>query len=268
MSGKGWESEISLAQSRVCVLPSGVLVLTLARERVQNAFSDRLCDEIVAVLTHCGADDRIRSVLLTADGDSFSTGYDIKDFMRSQANPPVDMRTLGVGRFFSCLWNFQKPVIAAVNGPAIGMAVTLLAFCEYAVCTTTARFQTPFLQLSLVPEGCSTLLFPRLIGQRKATEMLILGRSFNAQQSVECGLVNEVVTSQQSLMERATKVAEEFAALDPVAMRKSKKLMLDALSTEQLRVTFERELFDFAAQLRSPECIGKFQQFMTRKSKL
>jgi enoyl-CoA hydratase/carnithine racemase len=241
---------------------------------------------------------------LTGTGQFFSGGYDIKDFQSFQAANRSDeqyMTSLGAARFFLTLMKFSKPLVASgmfdadspcvllvqhfqtvrliliinvvylwvatVNGPAIGMAVTLLAFCDYALAHERAFFQTPFVHLSLVPEGCSTLLFPRMIGMRKSTELLLLGRQFSCEDARNCNLVNEVVATDEQLHERAFEICEEFAEIDPLAFERSKKL-LQMVDGDGVEKTFLRELRVFGQQLQTAECRQKFEQFFSRKSKL
>lgn len=199
-----------------------VLHVTFGRDGELNLMDDAWFGELDRALGRAQADDEVRIVLLSARGPGFCAGADLR---RLQAGPgPEVVLGSGFARCLHQLAGFDKPLVAAVSGAAIGGGSTLLLHCDFAYATAETRFQLPFTQIGIVPElGCTHLL-PLFAGMRLASELLLLGRPFDAATAVRAGIVNELVTA-EALLPRARETAEALAALPPGAMRATKRVM-------------------------------------------
>lgn len=198
----------------------GVLTLRFNRPEKKNALLTTMYADAADALGGAAEDRTVRACIITGSGDSFTAGNDLKDFLE---NMPTD-QDAPVFRFMRALAGFPKPVIAAVNGIAVGIGTTLLLHCDLAYAAPEARFQLPFVNIGIVPEFASTLLLPRLVGNVLAGELLLLGEAFSAQRALELGLVNAVVRA-ADLMHTAMSRAALIAAKPPSAIRKSKALL-------------------------------------------
>ena len=160
--------------------------------------------------------------------------------------------------------NNRKPIVAAVDGIAIGIGTTMLFHCDYVVASTTAAFSSPYLQYGLVPEGATSLLVPRMVGHQRAFAMLIMGRAMSAAEAREAGFVNVVVPPGHAVVE-AQKVARDICSLPAEAVKISRKLL--KLPTEDLVRRIDQEDHFFGERMRSPEAIAAFQNFLSRKKR-
>lgn len=195
----------------VVTAKNGVVTIRLNRPKKFNALRERDTNAIAVALTNAANDDSIGAVVLTSTGKYYSAGADFADSLAKKM--PSTMRrekTAYNQRIFDMFLDFPKPIIAAVNGPAIGMAVTSATLTDFIICSPTATFRTPFAELSLPPEGCSSVNFPRLLGQKNADRMLRDGELIDAETARQMGLVKEVVP-QELLALRAQEVAEQLA---------------------------------------------------------
>jgi enoyl-CoA hydratase/carnithine racemase len=164
--------------------------------------------------------------------------------------------------FLHALADNTKPLIAAVDGIAIGIGTTMLFHCDYVLASSTATFSTPFIHLGLVPEGASSLLIPRAIGHQRAFAALVMGRTMTAEAAREAGFVNEVVASGHTEAE-AHKVAREISALPAEAVAISRKLLRADPEELKARIAVESKLF--GERMKSQEAISAFQSFFARK---
>jgi enoyl-CoA hydratase/carnithine racemase len=155
-----------------------------------------------------------------------------------------------------------KPIIAAVDGVAIGIGTTMLFHCDYVLASTAATFRTPFVPLGLIPEGASTLLMPRTMGYQRAFAMLVMGRTFDAEEAQAAGFVNVVVSPGHTEAE-AKKVGREICRLPADAVAISRKLL--RLPAEELTRRIDQESHLFGERLRSPEAVAAFKAFFGRK---
>ncbi len=238
---------------------NGVMTIEIARPEKKNALTrvmyQAMCDALIAANT----DKAVRSVLIQGQPGIFTSGNDIEDFMGS---PPRD-EDAPVFQFMRALLGCEKPVIAAVNGAAIGIGTTLLLHCDFVYVADDARLAMPFVGLGLVPEFGSSLVVPRLMGHVKAAEKLLLGDPFTGADAVECGIANAVLPAGE-VVNQARRVAERFNHLAPSAVRESKRLMRRH-SIEQLQETIRVEAEIFGARLRSPEAMEAFQAFFQKR---
>ena len=166
--------------------------------------------------------------------------------------------------FLQALVNNRKPLIAAVDGIAVGMGATMVFHCDYVIASKTASFSSPFIQYGLVPEGASSLLLPRMAGHQRAFAMLVMGRSMSAEEAREAGFVNVVVPPGHALNE-AKKVAREICELPPDAVEISRKLL--KLPNEDILRRIGQEEHLFAERMRAPGVVAAFKSFLSRKKK-
>jgi len=241
-------------------LVNGVAMIEIARPDRKNALTMAMYDDMAAALQAAADNAAVRAVLITGQSGIFTSGNDLEDFMQ---RPPQGMDS-PVFRFIKAMLEFEKPVVAAVTGAAIGIGTTLLLHCDLVYVADTARLAMPFASLGLVPEFASSLLVPALMGQRKAAEKLMLGDPFTAEEAVECGIANAVLPADE-VLPHARRVAERFNALPPSAVRQTKQLMKRWTAQTVLQaVALEGEHFGKA--LRSPEAREAFQAFFEKRT--
>jgi enoyl-CoA hydratase/carnithine racemase len=205
-------------------------------------------------------DDGIRVVLWHGAGDSFCAGNDIGDFMK---NPP------GLGEspqalLMKALINFDKPIVVAVQGVAIGGGATMLTHCDFVFAGENAKFQLPFVHLALVPEFGSSFSIPARAGYLRAAEMFLTGQFFDARRAAELGLVTRVVPNQE-LLATATDTAQKLALKAPSALQASKRLLKQA-TREQVEQAVKREIEEFSARLSSAEAKEAFAAFLEKRA--
>lgn len=222
-----------------------VLVLTLHRPDRLNALNHAMYTALADGLEEAAGDAQLRAVVITGRGDYFTAGNDLEDFSRGmpKGKPPVM-------RFLEALRDAPKPVIAAVNGPAIGVGLTMLLHGDLTFASDAATFRAPFPQVGVVPEAGSSLLLPRAVGLAMANDILLAGRTLDATEALAAGLVSRVYPP-EDLLPKTLKTAALIAGQAPEATRKSKALIRgdrDAIA-EQMK----REGVDFFEQLQSAE---------------
>jgi enoyl-CoA hydratase/carnithine racemase len=204
--------------------------------------------------------DSAHCILITGSPGVFSAGNDLQDF-RNAAQTSEGLAE-PILRFLCALARSERPIVAAVEGLAVGVGTTMLLHCDYVVASPDARFSTPFVQLGLVPEAASSLLMPRLMGHRRAFSLLVMGRAMDAQAALAAGLVNAVVAAPEVLPE-AVKAARDIAALPSEAVAASRQLMRGAPAEIISRIDEEAALF--RTRLQSPEARAAFEAFLQRK---
>jgi len=173
---------------------NSILLVALSRPRVKNAFSDDLYLDLVDVLQEAAADETLSALVLTGNGSYFSSGADLKgNFMPEEDGGTRDTLNKPAGKFMMALLSFPKLVAAAVQGPAVGIAVTLLLHCDLCFCTPHATFWAPFTRIALVPEFCSSTTLVETMGVTKANELLMLSRKIDAETALQWNLCSRVV---------------------------------------------------------------------------
>jgi enoyl-CoA hydratase/carnithine racemase len=225
----------------------GVATITFDRAAKKNAITAEMYEQFVAHLEAAGADAAIRAVLVTGAGGTFTAGNDLKDF----SNPKFAQVDSPVMSFFAALSTFEKPVIAAVQGLAVGIGVTMLLHCDLVYVADDATFSMPFTSLGLVPEFASTVLLPQIVGRARAAEKLLLGKPFPAAEAVVMGLANAALPAAEVLA-HAQKVARMFTALPPGAVRDTKKLLRQG-QADAVREAIFREASYFGPRLAGDE---------------
>ncbi|MBB3172293.1 enoyl-CoA hydratase/carnithine racemase [Endobacter medicaginis] len=249
------------ATDEVVVAREGaVMVLTLNRPAAKNALTAPMYERLTGALAEASADAAIRAVLIEGSGGAFSAGNDINDFVRRASaggQGPVEVLD-----FLRALVTFEKPVIAAVGGVAVGIGTTLLLHCDLAYAVPEAVFSTPFVRLGLVPEAASSLLLAQRIGPARASAMLLGAESLSAQAAEAAGLVNEVVPA-EALAAHARAKAAAIAAFPSQAVAASRRLMRGDLAPVLARIDEEAAIF--ARAMASPEAREAFAAFLGRK---
>ncbi|HQT80221.1 MAG TPA: enoyl-CoA hydratase [Rhodopila sp.] len=243
----------------ILVTQSGpVLEIVLNRPEKKNALTRAMYDGIVDAFKRGEGDPAVRVMLITGAGDTFCAGNDIGDF---QVRATAD-EAFHASPFLDVLSTLAKPLIAAVNGQAVGVGTTMLAHADLVLAVHGARFVMPFTSLGLVPEAASSLLFPRLVGLQRASALLLLGEPIDAATAHHWGLVNQVVGA-EALMPTARALAERLAALPPAAVRQTKDLIRNGAPDVPGRIA--QELVQFRDRLRSPEAAEAFQAFKEKR---
>lgn len=178
---------------------ASILVAALSRPKTRNAFHDELYLDLIDLLQSAEADSTVSAIVLTGDGEYFSSGADLKN---GQFQPKRGGRnTLDQepsGRFMMALLRFTKVIAAAVQGPAVGIGVTLLMHCDLVFCSSRATFWVPFTRLALVPELCSSVTFIESMGLSKANELLLLGRKIDARTAVQWNICSRLIDNDDS----------------------------------------------------------------------
>jgi enoyl-CoA hydratase/carnithine racemase len=239
----------------------GVRTLTFNRPEKKNAFTHAMYEAAVEALYRASLDAAVRVVVLTGAGGTFTAGNDIGDFLEQ---PPTGENS-SVFRFLRALVNYDKPVVAAVDGPAVGIGTTMLLHCDYVVASERARFVMPFINLGVCPEGGSSLLIPRNAGMALASELLMFGDPFDAATALRAGFVNRVVPDAQ-LQEVAAERARTLASKPVEALKVTKRLLREPVRAE-VNAALHREGAEFIKRLNSDEAREAFMAFMSRKSK-
>ncbi|MBM4290392.1 MAG: enoyl-CoA hydratase [Deltaproteobacteria bacterium] len=241
-------------------LEGRVLTVTLNRPERKNALTLAMYDALTAALRGAAEDPAVRAVVLRGAGGCFTSGNDLQDFMRS---PPKSHDT-PVFHFLAALLEFPKPLIAAVEGPAVGIGTTLLLHCDLAFAAEGASFQLPFGRLGLVPEGGSSYLLPLMVGHRRAAELLLLGERFGADDAARLGVINAAWPA-EGFAARVAERAAAVAALPPEATRLSKQLLKAPFRDELARV-MRAEGEVFIGRLGSPENAEAFMAFAQKRA--
>jgi enoyl-CoA hydratase/carnithine racemase len=238
-----------------------ILSIQLNRPAKKNAMTSSMYITMAELLDGAAKDDQTRVVLWHAAGNSFSAGNDIEDFIK---NPPAQGES-PQAQLIHALTNFEKPLVAAVQGAAIGGGTTMLAHCDFVYAGESAKFQLPFVNLALVPEFGSSYLLPLRFGYARAAELILLGKPFDAQRAAELGLVTQVVPD-QSLLATATETARILAEKPAAAVQASKRLMKHALR-EQLEQAVKLENDVFAERVRSDDAKQAFLAFLANRKR-
>jgi enoyl-CoA hydratase/carnithine racemase len=237
-----------------------VRTVVINRPEKKNAITVSMYGRLADELAHAAEDPAIRVVVLTGVNGVFTAGNDLADFQKTRHEETPTFSN----PFLSALPLFPKPLLAGVNGLAVGIGTTMLLHCDLVYASSEAVFSLPFARLGLTPEAGSSLLLPRVAGLQRATELLMLGEPFDAQRAREAGLVNEVVAPNR-LSQRVASRAEELAALPPAAVRQTKALIrLDLI--DQLKEVMEREGAVFMEHLVSPEAAEAFAAFFEKRA--
>ncbi len=235
----------------------GVLQITMNRPERKNALDRASYLGLIAAFAAAEADAEIRAIVVTGTGGCFTSGNDIRDFAAS-----ADDGARVAMDFLGAISTATKPVVAGVEGFAVGIGTTMLLHCDLAFAGTGAMFRMPFVTLGLCPEGASSYLLPLAAGSKRAAEMLMLGESFGPQAALEAGLLNGVVAEGKAL-EAALDKAKALAALPPQSVALT-KMLLKRGQAASVAETLATEARHFGERLRSAEAQAAFAAFLKR----
>ncbi len=241
------------------VQDGGVLMLVMDRPTRKNALTGAMYSDLAEALEQANGQPEVRAVLVTGAGEAFTAGNDLADFL---AEPPKDTEA-PVFRFLLALARFSKPLVAAVDGVAVGIGTTMLLHCDLVFASTRAKLSMPFCKLGLTPEGASSLLLPALVGPQRAAELLYYGDPIGAERAGVLGLVNQVVTPER-LLEVALERCAELCRRPPAALRAAKKLLRGHHQAE-IEATLLGEAKVFIERLSSPEAREAISAFMEKR---
>jgi enoyl-CoA hydratase/carnithine racemase len=237
-------------------------VITLRRPEKKNAITQDMYRAMSDAIDTAQSNPGIRCMIITGGSGVFTAGNDLEDFLKDSTSQPDTLRASNAIKFLYSLAHNAKPIIAAVDGVAIGIGTTMLFHCDYVLASKTATFATPFIHLGLVPEGASSLLMPRTMGYHRAFATLVMGRTISADDARVAGLVNVVVSPGHTEAE-ARKVAREICALPAEAVAISRRLL--RLPPEDLTRRIDQESHLFGERMRSTEAVEAFKAFFSRK---
>ncbi len=241
-----------------------VQLIRIHRPEKRNALTQSMYQALAQALTTTAQDDEVRVALLTGTPEAFTAGNDLGDFLAHPLDPQLGApEESPVVRFLHALLHFPKPLVAAVNGVAVGIGTTMLLHCDLVYAGESARFHLPFVDLGLVPEAGSSYLLPTTLGQRRAAELLLLAEPFGPAQAQELGLVNQVLPPAQ-VEPVARERAHALARKAPMALRLTKQLMRRAVM-DALEEAMAVEIYHFAAQLQGPEAAEALQAFFEKR---
>jgi enoyl-CoA hydratase/carnithine racemase len=237
----------------------GILRVEINRPDKKNALTAAMYQAMADALTAAEADAKVRVVLIHGKSDLFTAGNDLQDFLD---NRPRD-EDRPAFQFLRNISRAQKPIVAAVAGPAVGIGTTMLLHCDLVYAAPNTRLQLPFVSLGLVPEAASSLLLPALVGYQRAAELLLLGEPFSAQTAKEIGLVTEVVP-EEVLLETALAQAKKLAQKPAASVRLTKQLMKRSFAAAMAQ-QMELEIGHFGELLGAPAAKEAFTAFFEKR---
>ena len=246
---------MSLVKQR---LHNHVLDIEMNRPDKKNALTTEMYRDLSEAFVAAKHNDDVKVILLSGQPFCFTAGNDLKDFMEQ---PPKD-DDAPVFRFMKAVTDFPKPLVTAVNGPAVGIGTTICLHSDLVYCGKSARFQLPFVKLGLVPEFASSYLLPFISSHAKAFELLVLGEPFNAEVAREINLVNQVFDD-ENYLNAAHHRAQEIAKLPQQAVFATKQLLRSHYMARNLQA-IDQEAREFAKRLDSEEAQAAFANFFKR----
>ena len=246
--------------SDIITEPSGaILRVQLNRPAQKNAMTSGMYTSLADILNEADKDDAVRVVLWHSAGDAFCAGNDIGDFLKNPPGPDEFPQ----GHLMNAFIKLEKPIVAAVQGAAIGGGTTMLTHCDFVYAGENAKFQMPFINLGLVPEFGSSFSVPARVGHLRAAELVLLGQSFTATRAAELGLVTRVVPD-RDLLATATETAQKLAAKPSGALRASKRLIKQA-SIGEVKAAMKVENQEFFERVRSAEAKEALAAFLEKR---
>src|SRR5580704_16834836 len=238
----------------------GILRVKLNRPKKRNAMTSSMYVTLADIFNDAAKDERTRVVLWHGAGDSFCAGNDLEDFLKNPPGPGAFPQA----RLMNALIDFDKPLIAAVHGAAIGGGTTMLTHCDFVYAGASAKFQMPFINLAVVPEFGSSCSIPARIGHIRAAELILLGLPFDAKRAADLGLVTQVVPD-QNLLGTATDTARKLAAKPAAALQASKRLMKQPFR-EQIKAAIKAENEEFSSQVRTADAKEALTAFLEKRA--
>jgi enoyl-CoA hydratase/carnithine racemase len=236
-----------------------ILRIQLNRPAKKNAMTSDMYLALAYLFDAAANDDQVRVVLWHGAGDSFSAGNDIQDFLKNPPGPGESPQA----RLIEALINFDKPIVVAVQGAAIGGGTTMLTHCDFVFAGESAKFQMPFISLAVVPEFGTSCTVPARIGYLRAAELILLGLPFTAKRAAELGLVTRVLPDQE-LLATATQAARDLAKKPPAALQACKRLMKSS-TRDQVERAVKLENEEFSVRVRSAEAREALNAFIEKR---
>ena len=221
--------------------------------------TSRMYEALADIFNGAAKDERTRVVAWHGAGDSFCAGNDIEDFLKNPPGPGDSPQA----RLMNALIDFDKPLIAAVQGAAIGGGTTMLIHCDFVYAGESAKFQMPFVNLALVPEFGSSFSVPARIGHIRAAELILLGLPVDARRAEDLGFVTRVVPD-QNLLATATETARKLAAKPAGALQACKRLMKRSFR-EQIKAAMRAENEEFSVRVRSDDAKEALAVFLEKR---
>jgi len=238
-----------------------VLAIVFTRPERRNAITVAMYSALADAIEAAAGDDSVRVITVQGEGQDFTAGNDLGDFLTAL---PRDFDDIPVWRLLRALARNTVPIVAAVQGNAVGIGTTMLLHCDLVVAGPSARFLLPFVDLGLVPEAASTLLLPRLAGRRRAARYLLLGEPFGAEEAMEAGIVSHVA-GEGELDSALEAIVEALLAKPAQALRLTQGLLRHGSSDEVIeRMSLENGLF--SERLKSAEVAKAIAGFFEKKA--
>ena len=234
-----------------------VRIIRMNRLDKKNALTLAMYEAMAEAIGNAATNSAIRCLMFAGGPNVYCAGNDIGDFIKAAQGGGQPILN-----FLYALARCEKPIVAAVNGNAVGVGTTMLMHCDYVVAGNEAKLSTPFVALGLVPEAASSLIAPRLMGHARAFSLLVMGQPLNAMEAKEAGVVNLVVDTAETDAQ-ALAAAHRIAGLPPQGVLVSRLLMRG--SPDEIVARIDEEAEAFKVRLRSPDAQAAFMAFMTRK---
>src|SRR5262245_4471084 len=261
MTTQSVSSDVTAAGEILTERSGQVLEIQLNRPAKKNAMTSSMYIAMAELLDRAAGDDSIRVVLWYGAGDSFTAGNDLGDFLNNPPGPGESPQD----RLIKALIAFDKPIVAAVRGVAIGGGTTMLLHCDFVYASENTRFQLPFVDIALGPEFGSSYLLQLRAGYLGAAAAFFLAQPFDATKASQLGLVTQIVPDQQ-LLTTARETARKLTEKPAGALQSCKRLLRQSLrGTLDEAVT--RESANFTARLQSPEAKAAFAAFFAKRSR-
>ena len=238
---------------------NGILRVEFNRPERKNAMTNGMYVRLADIFNEAAEDEETRVVLWHSAGDTFCAGNDIGDFLK----PPGPGET-PQARLMDAFIRFEKPIVVAVQGAAVGGGTTMLTHCDFVYAGESAKFKLPFIDLALVPEFGSSFSMPARVGHLRAAELFLLGEPFGAVRAAELGLVTRVVPDKQ-ICSRQQRKSRRSSRQNPAARCAPAKRLLKQGSIDQLRAAVKLESREFSERLRSAEAIEAFTAFREKR---
>jgi enoyl-CoA hydratase/carnithine racemase len=223
-----------------------ITTITMARPEKKNAITQDMYAAMADAINVYGDTDETRALIITGTSDMFTAGNDLADFSTGGSKDEIPP----VGRFLQAIKDCPKPILASVNGGAIGIGLTMLLHCDLVYAGASATFSAPFVSLGLVPEAASSMLLPAAVGMAVANDIFITGRRLSADEALNFGLVARIFAD-EDLQSEVQKIAQQVASAAPTSMKRSKALVRH--EREKVTTHMSTEGAIFAQQLRSPD---------------
>ena len=242
-----------------------ILKIGFNRPDKKNALNSEMYYAVRDALVSASEDSSVRVIVLYGEGGDFTSGNDVKDFLAfattkiSEGNDSE----FPAKEFLDVLIPYNKPVIAAVDGVAVGIGATLTQHCDLVYASKEAKFHMPFVNLGLNPEAGTSFVLPKLVGYHNAAEILLSGDMFTSQRAHEMGFINGVV-EQSELMDFVMNKAKNISELAPTPVRLAKQMMKEHFVDQLIEVN-QAEFNSFVNRMRSPEALEAMQAFMQKR---